>query len=194
MKGAGLAERVAGAALGLGSLALVGASALYTAAGSHLDSSPAGSLQVVAFALLAVGFGGVEWSRLFRAPGSLVGLIGVAGSVGGAAIGTERIYTGAGFPRLETVPGGPVAYALGLLFPLSLAGLAAVRGRADPAGSLRWLPLALGALLFPASRLLGWPLLGLVADLMIAGGLVPTGLDVARGRRPPPPNEPGPSG
>ena len=166
------ADRLLTAALVVGPLLMLGADALYAFQG--WDSGSAGVLHVLA----AIAYGIVVLRVATWVPGGswlAAGLVltAIAGSIGNAAYGFEAIHQSFGDTPLVDRSGAAILIKpLGLLFPLSLALVAAALRRLDQ----RWPAAAVlvAALLWPVAHIAN------IAPLAVAVNVV---LVVALGTR-----------
>lgn len=114
---------------------------------------------------------------------TLVGALGVAGGVG---YGINTVYVAIGATDLNNdVEGlaGPLALQLpGIMFPLAFLGLGVLVFRAPIHPRWCGLALALGAALFPVSRIGSIDVLAPVPDLLFLIGLAPLGWSLLQGQ------------
>ena len=147
-------------------------------AGFNADAT-GGVIQVYAFAaFIPVTLGFARWAAI-ASPRTSIALTIVAalGVAGGIAYGMDSIHTAQVGVSLEEFGSfGPLVLQVpGIMFPLSLLGIAItlVRLGAQPrwSGAL----LAVVAVLFPASRIPGIEGLGIVSDSLLILALYPLG-------------------
>ena len=138
----------------------------------------AGTIQVWAFALLGIA-AVVLTARLREAAPRLadamlcLALIGVAGGAGYGIDAVQADVFGTG--SLQDSDSSAVGLALqlpGLLFPLSFLVTAVMLARTGTAPGWAAVTLAVGAVLFPASRIPDAVGLAVVADVVLAAGMV----------------------
>lgn len=113
---------------------------------------------------------------------TLTGAIGVAGSAG-FGIDSMVMATDAAAAVSEGEGGAAAGLGLllpGMLMPLTLLGLGIASWRADVQPRPAAAALAVGALMFPISRVGDIAVLSLCADLLIAAGMVPMGIAALR--------------
>jgi hypothetical protein len=158
---------------------LLASTIAYTLGAGFNADATGGVIQVYAFAaFFPVTLGFARWAAI-ASPRLSVALTIVAalGAAGGVAYGMDSIHTAQTGVSLEEFGSfGPLALQVpGIMFPLSLLGIAItlVRLGAQP----RWsgVLLALVAVLFPASRIPGIEGLGIVSDLLLILALYPLG-------------------
>lgn len=112
--------------------------------------------------------------------------IGIVGAIAGGAYAAETaIVDHFGIERMndqETLATTLVLQIPGLLFPLSFVAAAIASWRAQLLTPIHAGTLAVGALLFPASRIPEVAGLGVAADVVLALALVPIGIGLLAGR------------
>lgn len=174
-------ERMTRPALVVGPLLLLGSSVAYAAGEGIGDDKVGGAIQVWAFILLGIGLVGlarhVESHRpAIAAALTAATLIGV--SVG-AGFGIDSIWTEVtGLSIDDDAVSGPALFMPGLSFPVALFAHAARRFRIGLGPKLPAVLLAVGAVLFPLSRIPSIDVLALIADLCIAAALIPIALAI----------------
>lgn len=177
-----------GAAMVLAPLILL-ASTIVSVTGNGLgEDATGGIIQVYAmagFLLVTIGLTQLCEDVVPRAAAVLT-LLGTLGAAAGVGYGINAIYTDIGTLDLNNDVEGlaaPLALQLpGILFPLALLalGLTVYRARVQP----RWcgLAIALGAVLFPVSRVGSVDVLAPVPDVLFLLGLAPLGWSLMQGR------------
>ncbi len=152
------------------------------------EDQAGGIIQVYAmagFLLVTIGLTQLLEDVVPRAAAVLT-LLGALGVAAGVGYGINAIYTDIGTLDLNNDVEGvaaPLALQLpGILFPLSFLalGVALYRARVQP----RWcgLAIALGAVLFPVSRIGSIDVLAPVPDVLFLLGLAPLGWSLVQGR------------
>lgn len=182
--------RIAGVAAVAGPVLLLASTVSYIAAGDGLnDGELGGAIQVWAF--IALGLAIVGLSRTFEraAPRAAAALtvFGVIAAAVGSGYGIDSLQAAVfDTTSLQETDSTSVPFALqipGLMAPASLAALGIVMARVGAAPkALGWL-LAVGAVLFPASRMPDVEALAVAGDALIAVALAPIGFRLLAGRR-----------
>jgi hypothetical protein len=177
--------RLYGAAAIAAPVLLLASTAAYAAGGGLGEDQLGGTIQVYAMAAFGLALFGL--SRLVEPAmprgAAVLAVLAALGAAGGVGYGIDSLHGGvhAGAALDETAL-GPLALQLpGLLFPVSLivAGVALARSGAAPLWT--GIVLALGGVLFPASRIPSVETLALVSDLLILVALVPVGWRILGG-------------
>lgn len=177
-------EVVVAAATILGPLLMLGSSVAWLA-----DADEARAILImwaaIGLGLTIVGFSQRLATALPRMAAVVLG-IGIIGMAAGAAYAAEAaIVDHFGIDRLNeqnTVATVLVLQLPGLLFPLSFVVAAIASWRAGLLAPLHAGLLAVGALMFPASRIPEVAGLGVAADVVLCVALVPLGIALLTGR------------
>ena len=169
-------------------LLMLASTAVQAAAGSLGENEAGGVIQVFAapaYFLAIAGLAALVATAYPRAAAALL-LTGAVGCAGVATYGLNSAYVDVGSLDLnegEAMSGALALQLPGIFFPLTLAGLgvALLRARQEP----RWAAatIAIGAVLFPLSRIPGVVELAIVSDLILAAGLVQVGIVALRSER-----------
>ncbi|HUG84027.1 MAG TPA: hypothetical protein VMM13_05655, partial [Euzebya sp.] len=179
---------IAAGALAIAPLLLLTSTVLYALGDGFNNSAPGGAVQFWALVAFTVGLLGLV-RRLEDHSISTAGwltLLVVIGGAGGVGFGidTQHAAINGATRLLDTGSIAPqVSLALaGALFPVSVIAVAIATGRAGLINRTAMVLAVVGAVLFPASRIPGIAVLGILADLVLVAALVPVGLAALRGR------------
>ena len=180
---------LAGAAVAAPAL-LLASTAAYVAGDGLGEDATGGAIQVwaaIALGLAVVGLTRELEPRLPRlaAALSLTGMVGTAGATAWAI--NAMVYAADPAAAVSEATGPEAGLALfvpGIVLPLTLAAIGAATARSGAGPRVPGILLALGGLCFPVSRIGGIEPLALVADALIAGGMIPMGLALLRRPRP----------
>ena len=173
-------ERTFAVAMVAAPILLLAATGIFAADGSFYESRAGGAVQFVAMGVMALAIAGL--TRLIEGDlpraAAVAAVVGHLGVTAGAGFGIERMFTAMGSPALDAAGAAVPLYPIGTLFPLGMVIFGVCLARAPRADWPRWAgyALAVGGVLFPLSRIPGITSLGLLADALIAVGLVPVGL------------------
>lgn len=181
-------DRLLAGALVVAPVLLLASTVAYVVGDGLGEDLTGGAIQVwaaVALGLAMVGLAGRLASTWPRA-GAVLTLTAAVGAAGAVAWGIDSmVYAGDVEASLSGGDGsaqaGLALFLPGLVMPFTLAalGVGVVRTGLGPRAA--GVTLTAGALCFPVSRIGGIEPLALVADLLIAGGMVPLGLHALRG-------------
>lgn len=179
--------RLMGAATVAAPVLLLLSTISYISAGNGMnDGEAGGAIQV--WAMIAFGLVTVSLARLLepaapRAAATLtvVGLIGAAGGVGYGIDSIQAAIFGTGSIQEADSAVAPLALQLpGVLFPVSLIGLGLMLARSGTVARWSGWTMAVGALLFPLSRIPDVEALAIAADAILVIALVPLGVQMIR--------------
>ncbi|MGH3615449.1 MAG: hypothetical protein ACRDRK_23190 [Pseudonocardia sp.] len=174
-------DRAHAVAMIVAPIALLASTIGYRVLGSEDGSAAIG---ILASALLVAATPGITRQLDARMPAVaavLTVLFMFCFAIGGVSFNLEGIVVAHGAPSLDSLAVFPVIAVPGVLGPLTLAaiGVALFVARATPRFAAA--ALALGALLFPVSRIGDIAPLAIAVDLLLCAGLIPLALAQLRG-------------
>lgn len=133
-----------------------------------------GAIQVWAMVFLGIGLVGLAREHETDRPrvAAALTVMTFIGICAGAAFGINGLWQEAtGLTVEDEALAGPALYLPGLIFPLSMLAQAVTRLRFQLGSMLPSVLLAIGAVLFPLSRIPEIDALALVADLFLLAGM-----------------------
>lgn len=144
---------------------------------------------MIAYAVAIVGLARLVEGSMPRAA-TVLTVVGLAGTAGGVGYGIDSIQVavfGTESIQETTTAAAPIALQLpGTMFPLGLILLGVLLVRSGNVPAPAGYGLAVGAVLFPASRIPDVAGLAMVSDLVVLVALVATVAHLARSPRPAP--------
>jgi len=188
-----LGLRATGLAAIAAPLLLLASTLAYVARGEGLnDGEVGGTIQIWAFVAFGVAVVGLARRLEAAAPHAAVALtiLGLVGVAGGIGFGIDSIQIEVlGTESLQETESSAVPLALqlpGVVFPLALAGLGVLLARHRIVPRAAGYTLAVGALLFPASRIPGVEALAIASDglMLVALGTIGLPLLAERSNNP----------
>ena len=176
-------QTIAGTAAIVGPLLLLGSTIAYVLAGDGMNEGElGGAIQVWAFAAIAIGGIGLARSLEPHAPrtAALASVLVVIGAAGGVAYGIDSIQVAVfGSESIQETDSAAAPFALqipGVLFPLGMVVLGVTLARTAATNRALGVLLAIGAVLFPVSRIPDVPALAILSDALLLVGLGGLGL------------------
>jgi len=145
------------------------------------DDKVGGAILVWAVIFLGIGLVGLARHVEPHRPAVAAALTAatLVGVCAGAGFGIDSIWTEVtGLSIDDDAISGPALFMPGLFFPVALFGHAATRYRIGLGPKLPAVLLAVGAVLFPLSRIPSIDVLALIADVCIAAALIPIALTI----------------
>lgn len=178
-------HRTTGIAAIVGPLLLLTSTVAYIAGGNGMnDGEVGGAIQV--WAMIALGVAGIGLARMLeshapRAAAVLTCLV-IAGIAGGIGYGIDSIqadvHSTESLQETESAAAPLALQVPGLLFPVSLLTLGVMLARSGAAPKPLGVMLAIGAVMFPMSRIPDVEALAVASDAFLALALVPLGLSI----------------
>lgn len=168
-------------------LLLLASTVAYVANGDGMNDGEAGGI-VQLWAFVAFAMAAVALTRAFRqhAPraADLLLAVALAGMAGGVAYAIDSIQVAVfGTESLQETDSIAASLALqlpGILFPASLVGVGVMLARTGTAPRAAAIGLAVGAVLFPASRIPDVEALAIACDLVLVAAMGAIGFGYAR--------------
>jgi hypothetical protein len=158
---------------------LLASTIAYTLGSGFNADATGGAIQVYAFAaFIPVTLGFARWATIVSPRiSTALTIVAALGVAGGIAYGMDSIHTAQVGASLEEFGlSGPLVLQIpGIMFPLSLLGIAMTLMRLGAQARWSGALLAVVAVLFPASRIPGIEGLGIVSDTLLILALYPLG-------------------
>lgn len=179
--------RTTGLAVIVAPLLLLASTLAYVANGQGLsEGEAAGAIQIWAFIAFGVAVVGLARAVEAHAPraGAVLSVLGIVGAAGGVAYGMDSIQVAVLDGSIAQSSVTPFALRLpGLAFPLSFAALGVLLARHHLVPVTAGYGLAIGAVLFPVSRIPDVAALAIAADVLVVVSMAAIGLHLLASRR-----------
>lgn len=179
--------RFFGAAIVAAPVLLFASTIIYVVSGEGMNvGEAAGAIQVWAMIAFAIAF--VFLARLLEPTSpraatvlTVLGLVGAAGGVGYGIDSIQAAIFGGGSIQETNSAVAPIALQLpGVLFPASLVSLGVMLARRRCVARWMGITLAVGAVLFPMSRIPDIEGLAVLSDVLLLVALIPLGWRIVR--------------